>query len=229
MGYDTGFRASEIVPLVHCPATPPARKRVRLAPAVRKQLILEAALCEFSTQGFGATSTERIAQRAGLSQAGLYAHFRSKDAILETLFNELLRPEWPQWLVADVPFDEAMVDRLIDYWYARAADPTLLSILRLLVAEGNRHPDILERWRHNVMQPFFQLEQRIIDTLAAQGRIQRNALAEHFQLATAPLAHVMLLSLIQGGVTGGFADDIARMRESHRRMLRQFVVPPPGP
>lgn len=215
--------------MVPCPASPPAKKRVRLAPEVRKQLILEAALHEFSAQGFGATSTERIAQRAGLSQAGLYAHFRSKDAILETLFNELLRPEWPQWLMADVPFDAAMVDRLIDYWYARASDPTLLATLRLLVAEGNRHPDILERWRQNVMQPFFQLEQRIIDTLAAQNRIQRNALAEHFQLATAPVAHVMLLSLIQGGVTGGFTDEIVKMREAHRRMLRQFVVPLPRP
>jgi AcrR family transcriptional regulator len=212
--------------VVQCPASPPAKKRVRLAPEVRKQLILEAALHEFSAQGFGAASTERIAQRAGLSQAGLYAHFRSKDAILETLFNELLRPEWPQWLVAEVPFDEAMVDRLIDYWYARASDPALLAILRLLVAEGNRHPDILERWRQNVMQPFFRMEQCMIDTLAAQGRIRRNALTEHFQLATAPIAHVMLLSLIQGGTAGGFADDIARMRESHRRMLKQFIVPP---
>ena len=211
--------------MVQCPAAPNARKRVRLAPAVRKQLILEAALCEFSAQGFGATSTERIAQRAGLSQAGLYAHFPSKDAILETLFNELLPPEWPQWLEADAPFDAAMVDRLIDYWYARAADPTLLSILRLLVAEGNRHPGLLDRWRQNVMQPFFQLEQRMIDTLAAQGRIQRNALSEHFQLTTAPIAQVMLLSLIQGGPSGGFADDIARTREAHRRMLKQFLVP----
>lgn len=214
--------------MVQCPAHPPARKRVRLAPAVRKQLILEAALHEFSAQGFAATSTERIAQRAGLSQAGLYAHFRSKDAILETLFNELLRPEWPQWLVADVPFDAAMVDRLIDYWYGRVADPALLAVLRLLVAEGNRHPDLLERWRQNVMQPFFLLEQRIIDTLAGQDRIQRNALTGHFQLATAPVAHVILLSLIQGGVTGGFSDDIARMREAHRRMLKQFVVTLPA-
>lgn len=208
-----------------CPAAPP-RKRVRLAPAVRKQLILEAALCEFSTQGFGATSTERIARRAGLSQAGLYAHFSSKDAILETLFNELLQPEWPQWVVADAPFDAAMVDRLIDYWYGRAADPTLLQILRLLVAEGNRHPELLRRWRQNVMQPFFQLEQRMIDALAAQGRVQRCALSEHFPLATSPVAHVMLLNLIQGGASGGFDEDIARMREAHRRMLKQYLLPP---
>jgi AcrR family transcriptional regulator len=218
----------ETAPVVQCPATPPAKKRVRLAPAVRKQLILEAALAEFSTQGFGATSTERIARRAGLSQAGLYAHFPSKDAILEALFNELLRPEWPQWLPADAPFDDAAVDRLIDCWYARAGDPVLLSILRLLVAEGNRHPELLQRWRLNVMQPFFQLEQRMIDTLSAHGHVNRCVLSEHFQLATSPIAHVMLLHMIQGGACGGFADDIATMREAHRRMLKQFLVPAAG-
>lgn len=63
----------------------PVRKRVRLTPDIRIGLILDAALAEFSRNGFAATRIEDIAAHAGLSKAGLYAHFASKEAIFEAL------------------------------------------------------------------------------------------------------------------------------------------------
>ena len=69
------------------------KKRERLTPEARKRLILDAALIEFGTHGFGGTSTGKIARRAGLSQSGLYAHYHSKQAILRALLGEVLTPE----------------------------------------------------------------------------------------------------------------------------------------
>lgn len=62
------------------------KKRTRLAPEVRKQLILDAALTEFSERGYDGASTTLIAKRAGLAQAGIYAHFKSKEDILGAYF-----------------------------------------------------------------------------------------------------------------------------------------------
>lgn len=61
----------------------------------RREEILDAALALFGKHGVYAVSTRQISEAVGLSQPALYAHFRSKDEICETLmqraFEELAR------------------------------------------------------------------------------------------------------------------------------------------
>ena len=90
------------------------KKRTRLAPEVRKQLILDAALTEFSERGYDGASTTLIAKRAGLAQAGIYAHFKSKEDILGALLFEVLMPRWAPWLDPERPLDEKALDQWID-------------------------------------------------------------------------------------------------------------------
>ena len=52
--------------------------------------MLDAALALFSHQGFRATSTREIAERAGVSTGTVYHHFKDK----ETIFRELLDVYW---------------------------------------------------------------------------------------------------------------------------------------
>ena len=46
------------------------------------QRVLVAAITAFATRGYHATSTRDIAAQAGLSPAGVYVHFRSKEELL---------------------------------------------------------------------------------------------------------------------------------------------------
>lgn len=55
-----------------------------------KQEILNAALELFSKQGYEATSISQLADAVGIRKASLYSHFENKQAILDTLLNELL-------------------------------------------------------------------------------------------------------------------------------------------
>ena len=57
------------------------RPRPRDARATRTRLV-RAALELFSSQGFRATTTPEIAQRAGVAEATIYRHFPGKDALL---------------------------------------------------------------------------------------------------------------------------------------------------
>jgi AcrR family transcriptional regulator len=52
-----------------------------IEPAVVRRLMI-AATQEFSARGYHATTTRDIASRAGLSPAGVYVHFRSKEEVL---------------------------------------------------------------------------------------------------------------------------------------------------
>ena len=47
----------------------------------RKAAIVEAALPLFARQGFAATTTKQLALAAGVSEALLYKHFPSKEAL----------------------------------------------------------------------------------------------------------------------------------------------------
>ena len=55
-----------------------------------KQEILAVSLDFFSTQGFEATSISQIANAVGIRKASLYSHFESKQAILDTLVQDVL-------------------------------------------------------------------------------------------------------------------------------------------
>jgi TetR/AcrR family transcriptional regulator, transcriptional repressor of aconitase len=60
---------------------------VRLSTDQRRRSILEAALPLFARKGFAATTTKDLAAAAGISEALLYRHFPSKEA----LYREILR------------------------------------------------------------------------------------------------------------------------------------------
>jgi len=55
-----------------------------------KELILDVSLRLFSQNGYKPTSVRDIAKEVGITQSGLYNHFKGKDAILETLIADLM-------------------------------------------------------------------------------------------------------------------------------------------
>lgn len=54
----------------------------------KKRLILDAALMLFCEKGYDTTSTDEIAQTAGVSKATVYAHFKSKEALLRAVVRD---------------------------------------------------------------------------------------------------------------------------------------------
>ena len=55
-----------------------------------KELILDISLRLFSEKGYNPTSVRDIAKEVGITQSGLYNHFKGKDAILEALIVTLM-------------------------------------------------------------------------------------------------------------------------------------------
>lgn len=73
--------------------------------------ILDASAELFTTDGFAATTTRRIAESVGIQQASLYYHFKTKDDILDALLAMTIdQPLHYAALIADRP--EAPVVRL---------------------------------------------------------------------------------------------------------------------
>ncbi|ROR21697.1 TetR family transcriptional regulator [Comamonas sp. BIGb0124] len=199
------------------------RKRVRLVPEVRRQQILDAALIEFSSLGFTAASISRIAARAGTSKANLYVHFANKDEIFETLLKDVLVPSngvWP----ASQPGQGLgeRIDAFIDERYDELT-PQVISIIRLLISESHRIPDLIQRWHEDDLVPARDEQQRRIDRFVADGQLRESPLTEHFGFVMAPLLYAAVLKMV-------FRQDVAetetrKIKETHRRMLHQLLTP----
>ena len=65
----------------------------RLKGEERRRVIIEAALTLFSQKGFRGTTTKEIAQAAGCSEATLFKHFATKDALYSAILETKVRIE----------------------------------------------------------------------------------------------------------------------------------------
>ena len=54
-----------------------------------KTIILEKALELFSTKVYDATTVREIAHAVGITQSSLYKHYKSKEDIFISIFNEM--------------------------------------------------------------------------------------------------------------------------------------------
>jgi AcrR family transcriptional regulator len=93
----------------------------------RRQTLLETALALFSTQGYDGTTTRAIAHSAGVTEALLFKHFRTKQELLAAIVNEY-KPERifspPPAALHDLPAPDALeqlICRYLDaFWDNRA-------------------------------------------------------------------------------------------------------------
>jgi AcrR family transcriptional regulator len=67
--------------------------RERLSGEERRRVIIEAALSLFSRKGFRGTTTKEIAQAAGCSEAMLFKHFATKDALYSAILESKVQIE----------------------------------------------------------------------------------------------------------------------------------------
>lgn len=76
--------------------TAPVR-RVRLSPADRERMILDAAINFFAEKGFQA-DTRSLAEHIGVSQALIYKYFGSKEDLIERVYERTFLSRWnPNW------------------------------------------------------------------------------------------------------------------------------------
>jgi TetR/AcrR family transcriptional regulator of autoinduction and epiphytic fitness len=122
----------------------------RLTRSERKHAaIIDAAAHEFREAGFAATSMDRIADRAGVSKRTVYNHFNTKNALFETILEELWnRTHAATELVYEptIPLEDQL-ETLAGLELEVVSDPNFLGLARALMAEAIRSPGFLqEKW-----------------------------------------------------------------------------------
>lgn len=101
-------------------------KNGKVKTGIRREQIAEAALKIIGKKGAGGLTTARLAREAGISEANLYRHFRSKDEILELTVEKIAL---------------GLGRNLQNVLRIRSADPALVKLRRIFTL----HLDYVEK------------------------------------------------------------------------------------
>jgi len=116
----------------------------RLESAQLSDRILDVATALFLGHGFGATSIEAVARRAGISKRTFYHRFRGKEMVFEAVVRRLIERWTP-------PLDAALFEgaslsetlrRAAETMIEVALTPEALALHRVVIAEATRFPGL---------------------------------------------------------------------------------------
>jgi len=198
----------------------------RPAKAGRLEELLEAALEEFFKRGFAATRLDDVAARAGVSKGAIYVYFSSKEALFEAVVRHFLSPTVARLeALGDDPEIAApeRVARQLELLYAEIVETRLRRILRLIIAEGERFPDLVAFYFDHVIARALLAIRHSVEHGVKEGSFRAdNAAREHPQLIAAPAMMAALWRLL-------FDDrrplDVERYKRAHLAFALDALAP----
>ena len=186
--------------------------------AARREAILDAALDEFSAQGFATARLDDIATRAGVAKGTIYLYFADK----ERLFQELIRSRMgPVVVDLEAVFSTGLplrviVEHAVDVFVREVFGTHRRQIIRLIISEGPRFPAIAEFYYREVLVRALEALRSFLRRAYERGELPDDALVRFPQLVVAP----GIVAIIWNGLFDRFEPlDIRDMMRAHFNAL----------
>jgi AcrR family transcriptional regulator len=186
--------------------------------ALRRDAILAAALEEFSVRGFAAARLEDVAQRASVGKGTIYLHFRDKEALFRELVTTMLLPFIANIEAAPpvgLPI-RVVLERLIDLFVREIYGTDRRKLIRLIITEGPRFPQLAEFHYHHVVKRAVAAMRALLEAAHRRGELRNDGLARFPQLIIAP----GIMAIVWSGLFDRFAAlDVAAMMRAHLDLI----------
>ncbi|MBO4226358.1 TetR/AcrR family transcriptional regulator [Bradyrhizobium neotropicale] len=156
--------------------------------AERRAAIVEAAMEEFVARGFAATRLDDIARRAGVAKGTIYLHFKDKESMFEELIRTALVPLIDR-MASPAPLSGSVreaVEGFAQMFIREVASTSRGDIVRLIVSEGPRFPEIADFYFREVVSRGMAGMRALIDLAITRGEIRNKELARYPQIMIAP-------------------------------------------
>jgi len=188
----------------------------------RPQEITAAAFEVFAEKGYAAARVEEVARRAGVSKGLLYLYFKTKEALFKAVVRSVVVRRVDALLRSledtDLTSEAFMRGPLLDFM-KRVPDSPIAIVIKLLISEGQRHPDLVDFYWDNVVSKGLAAIRRFIERGVERGEFRRSAVSELPQLVLAP----MMLSMIWRIVFTKRSLDTDRLMETQVDMLIAYI------
>ncbi len=139
--------------------------------AARRQEIVDAAVEVFGTVGYNKGSLREVAERVGISQAGLLHHFPSKEHVLEAVLT--WRDDDARALMGDpFPTGVDLLRGLIELARINEGRPQLIELHVIVSGEGTSAEHPLHDYFVRRYEYVFELFKGAFDEAAARGELR---------------------------------------------------------
>ncbi|MFB9949093.1 TetR/AcrR family transcriptional regulator [Rhizobium puerariae] len=166
--------------------------------ALRPLQILEAAFEEFVKNGYAASRVEDIAERVGVTKGTVYVYFPTKEQLFEAMIQHISAPLRKVLRTSDTlkgraaeklqQFIELLYDHIVD-------DRKSRELMRFVIAEGARFPDLIDRHHEEFIAPIIGRIQEILDEGVALNEFRRKP-AEFADVTMSPMLAMVIVRLI---------------------------------
>lgn len=139
------------------------RKRVRLSPAERENMILDAATDFFTDNGFSG-QTRDLAKQIGISQALIFRYFGTKDALLEKVYQRVFLSRWsPSWVENLRDRRRPLRQRLKEFYRAYLLAVDDRRWIRIAMYSSLAGRDLTRRWINRYVEDLLRVIAEEID------------------------------------------------------------------
>ncbi|HSR22905.1 MAG TPA: TetR/AcrR family transcriptional regulator [Candidatus Eisenbacteria bacterium] len=120
----------------------------------KREQIRSAAAALFLGHGFAETSMDAVTEAAGVSKQTLYRYYENKAALFADVLGQLIAEpagQAAEHVDGTAPRTESQLEALLvsgsERYLARVLEPKQISLLRVVIAEGSRFPELTEAFR----------------------------------------------------------------------------------
>ena len=163
----------------------------------RPQEITAAAFEAFAEKGFARTRVDDVAKRAGVSKGLLYLYFKTKEELFKAVVKSVVIRRVDQ-LIENVESTELSSEDfirgpLLSFLQQLPGSPVAI-VIRLLISEGPRHPDLVDYYYDNVVAKGLAAISGFVKRGIARGEFRDSAVSDLPHLVLAPV----MLSIVWG-------------------------------
>ena len=165
----------------------------------RPQEIADAAFKMFAEKGYAATRIDDVAKRAGVSKGLTYLYYKTKEDLFKAVVKNVVVRRVDS-LIGNVESttlssEEFLRGPLLDFMKKVPGSPIAI-VIRLLISEGPRHPDLVNYYYENVVARGLEAIRQFVARGVERGEFRREALDHQPHLFLAPMMLSMIWRLI---------------------------------
>jgi len=188
----------------------------------RPQEIADAAFKMFAEKGYAATRIDDVAKRAGVSKGLTYLYYKTKEDLFKAVVRNVVVRRVDSLIgnveSTELSSEEFLRGPLLDFMKKVPGSPIAI-VIRLLISEGPRHPDLVNYYYENVVARGLGAIRQFVARGVERGEFRREALDHQPHLFLAP----MMLSMIWKILFTKRSLDTDKLMETQIEMLLAYI------
>jgi len=199
-----------------------AEPRYRRRKEDRPKEITAAAFDAFAEKGFAATRVDDVAKRAGVSKGLLYLYFRTKEELFKAVVKSVVIRRVDRLIenieTTELSSEDFIRGPLLSFLKQIPGSPVAI-VIRLLICEGPRHPDLVNYYYDNVVSKGLAAISAFVARGVDRGEFRQSVISDLPHLVLAPV----MLSIIWGIIFKDKQLDTGKLIETQIDMILTHI------